>query len=147
MGASPYWYFVPYEQDFNTALEKLREKEFKAGRYYPAVLMPEFPITKSTKSPGAKHASIEQAMEDAAENGTASILDMNAVSLEDDYCVARILPDEELIKLFGTDKPERNQVENNFELFDLLDRGKGLCIPIYKDAKPDELFFAGYSFD
>jgi hypothetical protein len=33
------------------------------------------------------------------------------------------------------------------DFFEELDRGHGIYIVLYKDGKPDELFFAGYSFD
>jgi hypothetical protein len=54
MGSSPYWYFVPYEEDRNAALQKLREREFLAGRYNPVIDFPEFPIDEKT-SPGKQH--------------------------------------------------------------------------------------------
>jgi hypothetical protein len=50
MGSSPYWYFVDYEDDFNSTLQKLRERDFKAGRYNPVIPMPEFPIKIMKKS-------------------------------------------------------------------------------------------------
>jgi hypothetical protein len=37
MGGRAYWYFVPYEQDEQSALDKLRAREFAAGRYSPAI--------------------------------------------------------------------------------------------------------------
>src|SRR4051812_43513175 len=132
MGASPYWYFTPYEIDFDSALQKLRVKEFEAGRYNPAVMFPEFPVTEQTQSPGSQHSSIEEAMEEAAEDGTRSILDLTSVSDVDDYCIARTLSKEEIVKYFGTDKPERPAVENNHALFDDIERGKGFCVTVYK---------------
>jgi len=147
MGASPYWYFVPYREDFNSALLELKQKEFAAGRYNPVVMFPEFPVTDSTVSAGAQHSSIEEAAEDAMEDGTRSILDLNEVSETDDYCVARILSPQELLKYFGTEKPEKQQVENNFQLFEDVERGKGFCIVVHQNQKPAELFFVGYSFD
>ena len=43
MGASPYFYFTPYQDDIHAALQALREKEFEAGRYDPAMQMAEPP--------------------------------------------------------------------------------------------------------
>jgi hypothetical protein len=37
MGAHAYWYFVPYERDIDAALQKLRVREFQAGRYNPTM--------------------------------------------------------------------------------------------------------------
>ncbi len=32
MGGHCYYYFVPYEEDINSALQTLRKQEFEAGR-------------------------------------------------------------------------------------------------------------------
>jgi len=37
MGAHPYWYFVKHEPDIDHALQQLREREFRAGRYNPVI--------------------------------------------------------------------------------------------------------------
>ena len=147
MGGSPYFYFVPYEKDYNTALQKLREREFNAGRYYPAVMMPEFPITENTRSPGAQHGSIEEAIEAGAEEGTASILDLHSVSESSGFCVARILDTDELEFFFDTDKPAREQAMSCDELFEDVERGTGVVFPVYENGQPVELFFMGYSID
>jgi hypothetical protein len=147
MGSSPYWYFVDYEDDFNSALQKLREREFKAGRYNPVIPMPEFPINENLLSPGAQHESIEEALDDAMEDGTRSILDLALVGSEDDFCVARVLESEELLELFGTDKPTQEMIENHEDLFEIVDRGRGICVPVYQNNVPVKLFFMGYSFD
>ena len=36
MGADPWWYYVKYQEDIEDALQDLRQREFIAGRYYPA---------------------------------------------------------------------------------------------------------------
>lgn len=148
MGSSPYWYYIPYETDLNLALSKLHEREFSLGRYNPAVTFPEFPITEDTPSPGKKHRNIKSAFKAAMEDGTRSILDLQAVSTKDEFCVARILSETELLKYFNTIKPTHAEIENNFTLLLAdLERGKGLCITVYRANEPDELFFVGYSFD
>jgi hypothetical protein len=38
-------------------------------------------------------------------------------------------------------------VERNMGFFEDIDRGEGVYIVIYKNGAPDELLFAGYSFD
>ena len=147
MGSSPYFYFVPFDSDYNAALAKLRNSEFEAGRYNPVVMFPEFPISKDTESPGKQHSSIEEAMEEAEEDGTRSILDINTVSEKDDYCNARILKNEELISIFGTDKPTHEMLETNYDYFESIERGKAYCITVFKEDKPSEIYFVGYSFD
>ena len=147
MGGEPYYYFVPYENDYNSALQKLREREFKAGRYFPATFSVGFLPGVDTVSPGAKHDTINDAIEDAAEEGTKSILDLHKVSEEEGFCIARILSPDETQKYFGTDKPEHEQVVNCMELFESVERGCGVCVPVFRDGEPVELFFMGYSFD
>jgi hypothetical protein len=148
MGSSHYWYNVAYEDDKNNALNKLRQREFEAGRYNPVIAFPEFPITNKTESPGRGHETIADALEEAEADGTRSILDLEQVSDKDDFCIARTLTKDELIKYFKTENPTKEIIENNFDNFlEDIDRGKGFCITVYSNEIPKELFFIGYSFD
>ena len=92
MAAHPYWYFVEYKEDLGEALEELRTREFQAGRYNPANPFLMFPVDPNSPSPGTQHDSIAEAMEDAAEDGTRSILDIQKIADEPDFCVAAPLP-------------------------------------------------------
>jgi hypothetical protein len=38
-------------------------------------------------------------------------------------------------------------IEENMDFFEDLDRGHGTSIVVFKDGQPDEIFFAGYSYD
>ncbi len=147
MGGHPWFYFVDYEPDVNAALQKLRQREFQAGRYNPAVDFPEFPVGAESPAPGAQHDSIEEALEDADADGTRSILDMEQVADTPDYGVAALLPKEDLMNLFGTDKPTREMIEDSDDLYEALERGQGVYIIVYDGSQPSEIFFAGYSFD
>jgi len=147
LGGHPWFYFVEYEPDLNAALQKLREREFMAGRYNPAVDFPEFPVGPQSPAPGAQHDSIEEALEDSDADGTRSILDMERVGEVPDYGVVAPLPKEELMNLFGTNRPTREMVESSDELFDALERGQGVYVVVYDGGQPSEIFFAGYSFD
>ena len=147
MGGHPWFYFVDYEADVNVALQRLREREFRAGRYNPVVWFPEFPVGPQSPAPGAQHGSIEEAIEEADADGTRSILDMERVSDEPDFNAVAPLPEEELLELFGTTRPTREMIEAGEELFDSLERGQGVYVVAYRDDQPSEIFFAGYSFD
>jgi hypothetical protein len=147
MGAHAYWYVVKYNPDVEAALRELREREFAAGRYNPAMPFIFFPITPATPAPGPQHDTIEEAIEDAAEEGTRSILDLEHIAAEPDFGAAAPLGDEALLEYFGTTNPTRETVERNDGFFDDIDRGQGVYVVLYKDGKPDELFFAGYSYD
>ena len=153
MGGEPYYYFVKYKSDIDAALQELRDREFNAGRYNPVFpdLFRLFPLRPDSPAPGPQHNSIQEALESTDADGTRSILDIDHVSEEPDFCAAAPLPPEELERLFGTEQPTsemiRRSVEETGELFEILQRGQCAYIIAYKDGRPDELFFAGYSFD
>ena len=148
MGGHPWFNFVEYEPDIDAALQKLRRREFEAGRYNPAVDFPDFPVTADSPTPGAQHDSIEEAIEDADADGTRSILDMERIADEPDFNAVTPMPRETLLELFGTDRPTREMIDESDELFELMDeRGQGVYIIVYEGERPSEIFFAGYSFD
>jgi hypothetical protein len=147
MGAHPYFYVVKYQPDLNRALQELREREFQAGRYNPVMPFLPFPIRPSSPAPGPAHASIQQAIEASDADGTRSILDIQGVADEPDFCVAAPLPAATLRSLYGTDRPSRAMVEQNMVFLEDVERGHCVYIILYSAGAPDEVLFAGYSFD
>lgn len=147
MGAEPYYYFVKYQADADKALQELREREFAAGRYNPVTPFLDFPVSAKSPAPGAEHDSIEEAMEASDADGTRSILDLQTVGDEPDFCVACRLPEETLLDLYDTKEPTHEMIEVDMGFLEDLERGHGIYTVVYKNGKPDELFFAGYSFD
>lgn len=147
MGGEPYWYFVPYEEDVDRALQSLRKREFEAGRYNPVIRFLDFPLTSASPRPGAKHRSIEAAMEDSGEDGTRSILDIHGIREQAEYGVAAPLSNRMLQALYETIEPTHEMVEANMEFFNDIERGQCVYFTIFKDGKPHELLFAGYSYD
>ncbi len=132
MGAEAWDYFVPYEADVQAAMEKLREREFRAGRF-----------NGSEENP----ATIDEAREVADADGTRSILDIDRVGDEPDYGVVVPLSSEQLVEYYGTDRPTHEMIEENNEFFEDIERGQGVYIIVYKDDQPSEIFFGGYSYD
>jgi len=147
-----------------------------------------FPITDSYPAPGAQHSSIEEAMKASGDSGTGSILDMCKVSTipfeeamtEEEieifdptdmvnplilrqpnieiYCTTFSVSVDELIRLFGTEKPTHDIVESVIvrqqqneeaveKFWNSIYRGTGRHIVIYDSDRPAEIFFIGYSFD
>ena len=149
MGAEPYWYFEKYEGNVSEALKALRAREFAAGRYNPVIasMWQLFPIGPNSPAPGAQHATIDEAREDAAEDGTRSILDLDHTSEEPDFCSVAPLPNSVLKSLYGTVQPTRAMVEANMDFMEEIERGQGVYIILYQGGQPYEVFFAGYSFD
>ncbi|BAY16604.1 hypothetical protein NIES21_24340 [Anabaenopsis circularis NIES-21] len=136
MGAEVYWYYTDYQPDLNAALQTLRQREFQAGRYNPAIPLLDFPITENSPSPGAQHISIEAALEASEADGTRSILDILRVAdkpcplsrdefeealgggeefhqiLGEVWNTAFLLTSAELITLFGTEQPTHEMIES-----------------------------------
>jgi hypothetical protein len=144
MGGHAWLYFVPYQSDVSAALQALRQREFKAGRYNPVA---RFPMDLGASAPGAQHASIEEALEASDADGTRSILDMERVGQSPGLGVLVLLPLEHLEELYGTQRPTREMIEQNMEFLDEIERGEGVYIIVYKDGNPSEIFFAGFSYD
>jgi hypothetical protein len=147
MGAEPYSYFVEYQPNVQRALDELREREFQAGRYFPAMESLSFPLGSLTPSPGAKHRTIREAREAAGTDGTRSILDIASVGEEPDYSFAAPVDDEALEALYGTTRPTRKMVETNMDFLVDVDRGQCVYIITYENDRPDGIVFAGYTFD
>jgi hypothetical protein len=132
MGAEAWDYFVPYEPNIQAALDKLRQREFRAGRYRGSEMRP---------------ATIEEAIENMDADGTGSILDIMTVAEEPDFCTVCPLADEAMEEFFGTTQPTREMIQENIDFYEDIERGQGVYIIAYKDGKPSEIFFGGYSFD
>ncbi len=148
MGGHAYWYFVPYESNVQHALDVLRDREFKAGRYNPVIRFLKFGGPDFFKQqPGAKHRSIDDALSASAEDGTRSILDISRVGEHPDYSVAAPVPAERLRELVGTERPTRAMLDQADDLFESIDRGQCVFVVVYEGDQPKELFFAGYSYD
>src|SRR5260370_6970923 len=111
MGATASLYFTAYQKDIQATLDSLREQEFKAGRYDPAMSMADppsfmfafkFPPDETSPAPGAQHNSIEEAIDAGAESGsgTGSILHIMRISTEPDYSPACAFSPHEFFQPF-----------------------------------------------
>jgi len=146
MGAHPWLYQVPYDPDIGKALAELREREFRAGRYNPAEPFPKFPVDPR-RAPGAKHPTIEAARQAAGASGTRSILDMLGISARPSPGAVTPLDEDDLMDVFATSTPTRDNLEDDEALFDMIERGQGVSFAIYENGLPSEICFAGYSYD
>jgi hypothetical protein len=167
VGSHPYFYFTKYEPDVNSALQSLRQQEFEAGRYSPAMSMINFTFPPTTQSiaPGAQHSSIDAAIKAADASGTGSILDIQNTSDDPDFLSSWALSADETQALFDTDKPTRQMIQDiiveegeldhweetgysiDDEFWDAIGRGESRYIILYENEQPSEIFFIGYSVD
>ena len=135
MVARSWIYFVPYEEDFQRALDGLREGEFRAGRFH------------WLGGPN-RPATIEEAIAQTGSDGTRSILDIEQVGSGPECCKAYVLSEETLEELFETRRPTREDVVREGTMYGIIDRGQAICFPVYNQAaEPSNICFAGYSFD
>jgi hypothetical protein len=164
MGASGWSYRVPYQPDLNQALQQLRTAVFERGAYYKPAVFYEHLLEVVDTLPGEVRqgleeqieqrkqlpppGTIEELFEQNGEEGTHSILDIDRVDTADDFGVINPLSRDELLAFFGTEQPGWQQVEPKAdELQSLRVRWQGVCVIIYEDDSPREIFFTGYSGD
>lgn len=132
MGAHPYQYIVDYQEDPGAALARLREDVFERGVYYGAERRPKTP---------------KQALEQAGESGTRSILDIERISKRPDYCCAAPLTPDELLRYFGSATPTAAMVDQSDALWEEMERGMARYFVAYEQGIPRHIVFVGYSFD
>jgi hypothetical protein len=161
VGASCWTYFVPYQRDVEKALQDLRAKVFKEGAYYkPDVWARHLHASGSLSQENLDNwlerlkaepepKTIEELLELRAEEMTHSILDIERVSDDpNDILTVSGLSRDEYMEVLGTLKPTHEQVESKqSELWDLRGRGEAVFVLVYKNGKPDEIFFAGVTGD
>jgi len=80
-------------------------------------------------------------------DGTASPLDMHGIANEPTSGFVSPLPASELLRLYGTEHPTREMVEQNSDYYESVQRGHGIYIVVYEEDSPSEIYFAGYSYD
>lgn len=102
----------------------------------------------NTSAEFAPYESIEELLE-AEEYGTHSILDITSISSRAKRGAISPIPSAELLDYFDTDKPTHEVIVDRYE-WGSLDKfttraGRGIYIVVYRDDKPDEIFFAGSS--
>jgi hypothetical protein len=132
MGAEPWSCFTKYDSNIQRALDKLRDDFFVAGNFRYAEEGP---------------SSIEEALEIADADGTASILDIMKISEAPDFCCAAPFTNNELTSYFGSERPTRADIEGSEDYWEEMQRGQARYAVLYANGTPSEIYFAGYSFD
>ena len=132
MGAEPYEYTAPYEANVQSVLDKLRARVFQSGSFRGAEFKPSSP---------------EEALEMMDADGTGSILDIERVAENPDFCCAAPFSSDELREYFGSEQPSRTAVDQSDLFWDELERGQARYVVIYENAEPSAIRFVGYSFD
>src|SRR4029078_4231619 len=131
MGAEPWSCFTKYDSNVEGALDKLRDEIFESGSYRYAEENP---------------TSIDEALEIADADGTASILDIAQISDEPDFGCAAPFSAEELKEYFGSEQPTHADIEEADEYWNEMERGQARYAVVYAGGKPSEIYYAGYSY-
>jgi hypothetical protein len=174
MAASGWHYVAPYDEDPEAALQNLRQKVFRSGNYgvwhtpgtiwrtfwslsllgkvlfLVGTLCVEIEMVFRWLSRGCRGPhSIEEALRDAAESGTHTILDIHACGMIPEIGVATPLPASRLQQLFGTDQPSHEDFESvDWEsLINSIGRWQAVYFPLYEAECPVKLVFVGVSGD
>jgi hypothetical protein len=175
MGASGWNYFTPFREDVGEAFEALREDVFRRKEYGNSALKMKVSADQLAKLPpqlreametlmrmseaedfgaGApgetEPDSIEELLEQCAEDGTHSILDVaGGISDGPEFGTAFPMPDAVKQDLYGTTRPTRPQVEAKMhERSDDLDRWQCWYVIVYdRQGRPSEIYFEGCSGD
>lgn len=95
-------------------------------------------------------ATIDEALEQSAEAGTHSILDIHCISPTPQPGAATLLSETQLQTLFGTTQPTKEMIqsaEQDGKLNNLCDRWQAVYLTVYEEGKPVEYVFVGVSGD
>ena len=119
-------------------LDRLRATTFDRGAYFQ-------PWTdRSVQPPMEPPASIEEALSRCGAEGTHSILDIVAISLVPGPSLAALVPDATRRRLYGTLRPERQDVEDHrFALAHHLEEGEACFLVVWEAGSPSKLYFEG----
>ncbi|WP_231157691.1 hypothetical protein [Streptomyces sp. CNZ748] len=147
MGASEWDYYVPYQEDLDAALQKLRREVFESGDYH--WVDGDKWLAKDSTEPLPQSLDELWDHELVQEAGTHSILDVLRVLGPDDtpdHRTVEPVTGEEARELLGTDVLTRAHVKD----FDVFPRSRwvGRCAVLHDDdGKPQEIYFWGHSGD
>lgn len=152
MGASGWYYAVPYHDDVAAALEELRASTFAAGDYYRDDEDDLDDGPEATENRRAQPTSPDELLAAQADSGTHSIIDIDA-GISDHPRMGTVSPltAAQLRSLFGTTEPTAEQVRAWAEeggYAQLRRRWEGVYLVSYDATHtPDLLHFAGFSGD
>ena len=146
------------DEQVKDVLQRLREKAEKLPEPMRTVYLQtaekfQGEITSGSVAPGKpkrKPKTIEEVVDFQAESGTHSILDIVGISSKPEFGHITPFPREMLIEVFGSETPNRAQIEevHSFgSLDDAADRWEGIYIIAYSGGSPSEIFFSGNSGD
>lgn len=140
MSSTAWRYFVPYQSDYQAAIDALRAHTFEQGAYLQ-------PWTDRDHAPLPPPESIEEAVQRCGEDGTHSILDIVAFSLIPGPGLACLVSRADRMRIYGTPNPTREDIaDHRFALVHTLDLNEARILTVYdEDGAPESLYLEGLS--
>jgi hypothetical protein len=140
MGASSWYYIVPYQPDLQAALTELQSKVFREDDY----IWYDDDERPSTIS--------ELWHSEWMMSGTHSILDVDRILGDENLPLGAIRPctAEERRQFFGTETPTRADFDHALDDIEFVaepERWTGRCVVLLRDGTPHEIAFWGNSGD
>lgn len=137
MSHTAWRYVVPYQPDYQAALEALRAETFARGAYFQ-------PWLEEDPERGPP-ASIDEALAWCGAQGSHSILDIVAFSLIPGEGLVSLVPPAELTRIYGTTTPSREDLgDHRFALVHTLDPGQARILTAYdEELRPVKLYLEG----
>jgi hypothetical protein len=100
------------------------------------------------RAPDLPPRTIEDLLELAAESGTHTVLDIPRTAARRGNGAAAPLPGRELRRIFGTERPTREQVEERVaDVWERLPAWQAYYFVTYRDGRPEGYAFVGCSGD
>ena len=104
--------------------------------------------TPAPRRRGGRPRTIDELLEQAAESGTHSVLDIERVGARPGFGVAVPLSPTAVRRAFGSVEPTREQVEEGWAgVAERLGRWQARYLVVYHDGRPAEFAFIGCSGD
>ena len=132
MGAEGYMWVTRYQKSLAKALDMARRETFAAGKFLRAEKKP---------------VSIVAAMEEVAEEGTGSLLDIMRVSKIPELCSVCSVSAKERKDFFGTEHPDGSEIAGAMAFWESFDRGMARAVTLYEQGRPVKICFAGWTLD
>lgn len=151
----------PTEADGAAAFEQLAIMQGKdpaqARKVYADLMRMARDLEKLQKSrrrrKGGEPKTIEELLEQRAESGTGTILDIHGISPTPASGMLHPLDDSTLRQIFGTTEPSREALQQWRARVPTVDepvlykRGQGIYVAVYEHGEPVEIYIEGASGD
>lgn len=126
---------------------QLAEDELREFNMYPQYLKLCPSVSRRFRQSKGHPRDIDELREEAAEDGTHSIIDIIRISKRKAHGAASPLTEKALLRHFGTPEPTRQQVESSDLAFTETLNWQAVFFAVFHNSEPVEWVFIGSSGD